>query len=38
MSAIVQRYVRRILAREITINEVPILWRNAVLQALEGGS
>lgn len=36
MSAIVKRYVNRILAGIITINDVPMLWREKVLKALEG--
>lgn len=31
----VKIYVRRILAGEMTLEEVPVRWREAVMEALE---
>jgi hypothetical protein len=36
MSKIVELYVRKIRAGEMTIDDVPARWREAVRKALEG--
>lgn len=41
MNAIVRRYAKRIIMREILINDVPELWRKEVtkyLESLNGGN
>lgn len=35
MNAIVKRYAKRIIMREILINDVPELWRKEVIKYLE---
>ncbi len=37
MSKIVELYVRKIRAGEMTIDDVPVRWREAVRKALEEG-